>query len=91
MHALWLYDQAKLVWKLDPRFSGLYRIAHRSFIDLLNFIFEQGSSFSVAFFSTTAWCLWHRRNKLHEHQSTWPLQEISLRAKELVVEFLKIH
>ena len=54
LHALWLCVQAKLVWKSDSRFSGLYRNAHRSFVDLLDSIFEQGSVFFVALFSTIA-------------------------------------
>ena len=76
LHALWLCDQAKSVWKSVPRFSGLYRSAHRNFVDLLDSVFELGSSFSVALFSTITWCLWQRRNKLRERQPMWPLQEI---------------
>ena len=91
LHALWLCDQAKSIWKLVPCFFGFYRSAHRSFVDLLYSVFELGASFSVALFSTIAWCLWQRRNKLHERQPTWPLQEIGRRAKELVVEFFEIH
>lgn len=91
MHALWLCDQAKSVWKSVPRFAGLYRSDHRSFVDLLDSVFDLGASFSVALFSTTAWCLWQRRNKLRERQPTWPLQEIGRRAKELVVEFFEVH
>ena len=60
-------------------------------MDLLNSVFELGASFSVALFSTIAWCLWQRQNKLHECQPTWPLQEIGRRAKELVVEFFEVH
>ena len=70
LHELWLCDQAKSVWKSVPRFSGLYRSAHRSFMDLLDFVFKLGASFSVALFSTIAWCLWQRRNKLCQRQST---------------------
>ena len=91
LHALWLCDQAKSVWKSVPHFSGLYLSAHRSFVDLLDSVFKLGTSFSVALFSTIAWCLWQRRNKLHERQPTWPRQEIGRRAKELVVEFFEIH
>ncbi|XP_030940158.1 uncharacterized protein LOC115965101 [Quercus lobata] len=91
LHALWLCDQAKSVWKSDSRFSGLYRKAHRSFVDLLDFVFEQGSVFFVALFSTIAWCLWQHRNKLRERQPMWPIQEIYQRAKELVVEFFEVH
>ncbi|XP_065618702.1 uncharacterized protein LOC136062913 [Quercus suber] len=91
MHALWLCNQAKSVWKSELHFSELYKIAHRSFMDLLDSIFEQGSSFSVTLFSTISWCLWQHKNKLREHQSMWPLQEISRRAKELVLEFFEIH
>ena len=60
-------------------------------MDLLDSVFEQGSVFFVALFSTIARCLWQRRNKLREHQPTWPLQELHRRAKELVVEFFEIH
>ena len=91
LHALWLCDQAKSVWKSVPHFSGLYLSAHRSFVDLLDSVFKLGTSFSVALFSTIAWCLWQRRIKLRECQPTWPRQEIGRRAKELVVEFFEIH
>ena len=60
-------------------------------MDLLDSVFELGASFSVALFSTIAWCLWQRRNKLRERQPTWTLQEIGRRANELVVEFFEIH
>ena len=60
-------------------------------MDLLDSVFELGASFFVALFSTIAWCLWQRRNKLRECQPTWTLQDIGRRAKELVVEFFEIH
>jgi len=41
----------------------------------------------MALFSTIAWSLWQRQNQLRENQGTWPLHEVSDRAKALVVEF----
>ena len=48
---------------------------------------RKGSKYHVALFSTMAWYLWQRRNRLQMNQSVWPLQEIGNRAKGLVIEF----
>ena len=45
----------------------------------------------MAWFSTIAWSLWQRRNRLREKQPSWPLHEVSLRAKNLVSEYFEIH
>ena len=45
---------------------------------------QQGSGFHIALFSTIPWCLWQQRNRLREHQPSWPLHEIGARAKDLV-------
>ncbi|KAK7824877.1 hypothetical protein CFP56_033938 [Quercus suber] len=42
-----------------------------------------GSVFNVVVFTTTAWSLWQRRNKLREQQPTWPLHEINKRVKKM--------
>ena len=60
-------------------------------MDLFKAVLEQGSIFTIAFFSTIAWSLWQRWNRHREQQPTWPLHEIGSRAKELVVEFFDIH
>ena len=91
MHVLWVYDQAKAVWKSVPSFSRLYQTGYRSFFDLLEAVLDHGSAFTVALVSTIAWSLWQRRNKIRVRQTSWPLHEISRRAKELVVEFFDIH
>ena len=46
---------------------------------------------TVALFSTIAWSLWQRRNKIRVRQPSWPLHEINRKAKALVVEFFDIH
>ena len=91
MHALWLCNQAKAVWKFVPSFSRLYQTGYWSFLDLLEVVLDQGLAFTVALFSTIAWSIWQRRNKMRVQQPSWPLHEISKRAKDLVVEFFDIH
>ena len=49
---------------------------------------QQGSGFRIALFSTIPWCLWQQRNRLREHQPSWPLHEIGARAKDLVMEYV---
>ena len=87
MHVLWLCDQAKAVWKSVPSFTRIYQTGYRSFTDLLEAVLDHGSAFKVALFSTIAWSLWQRRNKIRVGQPSWPLHDISSRAKDLVVEF----
>ena len=48
---------------------------------------RKGSKYHVALFSTMAWCLWQRCNRLQMNQSVWPSLEIDDRAKGLVIEF----
>ena len=91
LHALWLCDHAKSVWKSDVGFSVYYKKQYRSFMDLFEAVLERGSVFHVAWFSTVAWSLWQRWNKLREKQPTWPFHEICKRAKDLVLEFFEIH
>ena len=76
MHALWLCDHVKSVWKFEVGLSVYYKKQYRSFMDLFEVVLERGSVFHVAWFSMVAWSLWQRRNKLREKQPTWPLHEI---------------
>ncbi|XP_050290092.1 uncharacterized protein LOC126728284 [Quercus robur] len=48
----------------------------RSFLDLFEAVLELGFAFNVAVFATTTWSLWQFRNRLCEHQPTWPLYEV---------------
>ena len=91
LHALWLCDQAKAVWKSVLCFARLYQRNFRLVMDLVEAIMEQGSAFTVALFSTIAWSLWERRNRIRENQPSWPLHEIGNKAKELVLEFFDVH
>ncbi|XP_075645403.1 uncharacterized protein LOC142616429 [Castanea sativa] len=52
---------------------------------------SKGSAFTIALFSTIAWSIWQRRNRVLVQQPSWPLHEISRRAKDLVVEFFDAH
>ena len=38
-----------------------------------------------------AWSLWQRRNRIREKQPSWPLHEVSMRAKNLVLVYFEIH
>ena len=76
MHASWLCDHVKLVWKFEVGFFVYYKKQYRSFMDLFEVVLKRGSVFHVAWFSMVAWSLWQRRNKLREKQPTWPLHEI---------------
>mgnify|MGYP007054568349 CR=1 FL=1 len=60
-------------------------------MDLFEAVLDRGSVFKVAWFSTIAWSLWQRRNRIRERQQTWPLHEVSRRAKEMVLEFFEIN
>ena len=91
MHTLWLCDQAQSVWKSEASFVYLYQRKFRTFMDLFEVVLDRGSVFKVAWFSTIAWSLWQRRNRIRERQQTWPLHEVSRRAKEMVLEFFEIN
>ncbi|KAK7823248.1 hypothetical protein CFP56_035709, partial [Quercus suber] len=75
MHALWLCDQARLVWKFEASFVYLYQRKFKTFMDLFEAVLDRGSVFKVAWFSTITWSLWQRRNRIRERQQTWPLHE----------------
>lgn len=60
-------------------------------MDIFEAVLDRGSVFSVAWFSTTAWSLWQRRNRIREKQQTWPLHDVSKQAKDLVLEFFEIN
>ena len=89
MHSLWLCDQAQFVWKSDPSFASLYQRQYRSFMDLISEVLNRFSTYRIALFSTIAWALWQRRNRLHGRQYTWSLQELGSRAKELIGEYFE--
>ena len=91
LHALWLCDHAKAVWKSVLCFAKLYQGNFRSIMDIVEAVMEQGPALIVALFSTIAWSLWERRNRIRENQPSWPLHEIGNRTKELVVEFFDTH
>ncbi|XP_075657295.1 uncharacterized protein LOC142627336 [Castanea sativa] len=78
LHSLWLCEHAQAVWKLDINFVPYYKKGFRSFFNLLEEVLCRGSTYHVALFSTMAWCLWQRRNRLRMSQSVWPLHEIGL-------------
>ena len=58
MHVLWLCDQVREVWMMDPGFLFLVQAKCRMFLELLEVLFNHGSCYRVALFSTVAWCLW---------------------------------
>ena len=87
LHSLWLREQAQAVWKSDITFTQYYRKGFRTFFDLLKEVLRKGLKYQVALFSTMAWCLWQRRNRMRMKQSVWPLHEVDDRAKGLVLEF----
>ena len=91
MHVLWLCEQAQSVLKSEDSFCLLYQKQYRSFMDLFEAVLDGGLIFHVAWFSTIAWGLWQRRNRLREKQAAWPLHEVSKRAKDSVMEFFDIH
>ncbi|KAK7823802.1 hypothetical protein CFP56_035048 [Quercus suber] len=86
LHILWLCDHAKAVWQSVLCFAKLYQRNFRSFMDVVEAVMEQRPAFTVAFFSTIAWSLWERRNRIRENQPSWPLHEIGNRIKEMVVD-----
>ena len=79
-----------MVWKSDITFTQYYRKGFRTFFDLLEEVLRKGSKYHVALFSTMAWCLWQRCNRMRMKQSVWPLHEVGDRAKGLVLEFLML-
>ena len=87
LHSLWWCDQAQYVWKSDPSFVSLYQRQYRSFLDLISKVLDSFSTYRIALFSTIAWALWQRRNRIHEHQHSWNLSELGSRAKELIGEY----
>ena len=87
LHSLWLCDQARAVWLLDSEFQFLVQKECRSFVELLETLFKEGSSFKVALFATISWCLWQRQNRVRVRQPSWQLHEIEGRAKVMVSEF----
>ena len=80
-----------MVWKSDITFTRYYRKGFRTFFDLLEEVLRKGSKYHVALFSTMAWCLWQRCNRMRMKQSVWPLHEIGDRAKGLVLEFFDVN
>ena len=54
-------------------------------------VLGKGTVFHVAWFSITTWSLWQRRNRIQEKQHSWPLHEVSMRAKNLVTEYFEIN
>ena len=76
MHVLWLCDQVRLVWMTNSGFLFSVQVKCRTFLELLEVLFNHGSCYRVALFSTVAWCLWQFCNKLRERQSMWPLHEL---------------
>lgn len=59
--------------------------------DLLEEVFKNGSRFRVALFIIVAWCLWQRRNRVRECQSSWQLHEIGEQALALVHVSWEVH
>lgn len=47
MHCLWLCDQAKSVWRLDPGLSFLFRKEFKSVHDILEDVFKNGSDLEL--------------------------------------------
>ena len=62
LHSLWLCDQARSVWMSISEFRSLVQKKCRTFVEILEELFSDGSSFWIALFATVAWCLWRRQN-----------------------------
>ena len=52
MHALWLCDQAKAVWKSEVSFAVMYKTQFQAFMGLFETVLGRGLVFHVACFST---------------------------------------
>ena len=52
MHSLWLCDQARAVWMSGLEFQFLIQKGCRTFIELLEHLFKEGSGLQVAVFAT---------------------------------------
>ncbi|KAL0004829.1 hypothetical protein SO802_012390 [Lithocarpus litseifolius] len=68
-------------------FQFLIQRGCRSFVELLEYLFREGSGLQVAVFATICWCLWQRRNRVRMHQPSWQVHEIEGQAKRMVREF----
>ncbi|XP_065619246.1 uncharacterized protein LOC136063179 [Quercus suber] len=91
LHCLRLCDQSRLVWLSDPGFCFLVQKKCRSFIEILEALFNESSAYRYVMFATMAWCLWQRRNRIRERQPYWLLHDIRDRDKEMVQEFWDVH
>ena len=56
LHSMWLCDQAWAVWMSSSEFQFLIRKGCRSFVELLEHLFKEGSGLQVAVFATICWC-----------------------------------
>ena len=52
MHALWLCDLAKAVWKSEVSFAVMYKTQFQAFMDLFETVLGRGLVFHMAWFST---------------------------------------
>ena len=76
------------MWKSDPAFVPHYQKLYRTFVDLFKEVLHQCSQFRVALFSTIAWSLWQRQNRLRGKQPSWGLHKLGNREKDYVMEYL---
>ena len=66
MHVLWLCDQARAMWLSVSDFLFLTQKHCRSFSEILETLFVEGSGFKCALIAMIAWCLWERQNRVRE-------------------------
>lgn len=79
------------MWLSVSDFLFLTQKHCRSFSEILETLFIEGSGFKCALIAMIAWCLWERQNRVREGQRTWQLHEVGDGARDLVQEYWDIH
>lgn len=85
LHALWTCPSLRQVWDVDFGWVDRQKTSMGSFQNLVELIMQE--PLKLELFTTTAWFLWSRRNKLRLNEDALPLNRVVSEAKR----YLSLH
>ncbi|KAI5662913.1 hypothetical protein M9H77_22236 [Catharanthus roseus] len=89
-HALFDCSFSKEFWRHLPKGKNWRQIPSLNFKDIICSISVEHSMDELAIFGTTAWLLWHARNKLKHERTTSLEATIALQALNMTEEYLAL-
>jgi hypothetical protein len=88
LHALWQCKSLKEIWTAAPWSSSMIQNQYLNFMELFHHCHSTLPDPKFQLFATTTWLIWYQRNCQRLNQQQAPINQLRMRAQQLLSEFL---